>query len=29
LLAKIGLEVGGVDLEIERDKSPTEPLDFE
>ena len=29
LLAKIGLEVGGVDLEIERDKSPTEPLEFE
>ena len=29
LLAKIGLEVGGVDLEIERDKTPTEPLDFE
>ena len=29
LLAKIGLEVGGVDLEIERDKSPAEPLDFE
>lgn len=29
LLAKIGLEVGGVDLEIERDKSPIEPLSFE
>ena len=29
LLAKIGHEVGGVDLEIERDKSPAEPLDFE
>jgi plasmid stability protein len=29
LLAKIGLEVGGVDLEIERDKSPTEPFSFE
>ncbi len=29
LLVKIGLEVGGVDLEIERDKSPTEPLSFE
>ncbi len=29
LLAKIGLEVGGVDLEIERDKSPSEPLGFE
>jgi len=29
LLAEIGLEVGGVDLEIEREKSPTEPLNFE
>ena len=29
LLAKIGHEVGGVDLEIERDKTPTEPFDFE
>jgi len=29
LLAKIGLEVGGVDLEIERDKLPNEPLPFE
>jgi plasmid stability protein len=29
LLAEIGLEVGGVDLEIQRDKSPTEPLSFE
>ncbi|MEQ1528628.1 MAG: hypothetical protein ABL925_04870 [Methylococcales bacterium] len=29
LLAKIGLEAGGVDLEIERDKSPSEPLNFE
>ena len=29
LLAKIGLEVDGVDLEIEREKSPTEPLSFE
>lgn len=29
LLAKIGLEVGGVDLEIERDKLPNEPLSFE
>ena len=29
LLAKMGLEAGGVDLGIERDKSPTEPLDFE
>jgi len=29
LLAKIGLEVGGVDLEIERDKAPNEPPSFE
>jgi len=29
LLAKIGLEVGGVDLEIERDKLSNEPLSFE
>ena len=29
LLAKIGLEVGGVDLEIVRDKLPNEPLSFE
>jgi plasmid stability protein len=29
LLAKMGLEAGGVDLGIERDKSPSEPLDFE
>ncbi|MGD0960117.1 MAG: plasmid stabilization protein [Methylomonas sp.] len=29
LLAQIGLEVGGVDLDIERDKSSTEPLSFE
>ncbi|MEI6544461.1 MAG: antitoxin [Methylococcales bacterium] len=28
LLAKIGLEVGGADLEIERDKLPNEPLSF-
>ena len=28
LLSKIGLEVGGADLEIERDKSATEPLSF-
>jgi plasmid stability protein len=28
LLAKIGLEVGGVDLEIERNKTPNEPLSF-
>lgn len=26
LLAEIGREVGGVDLEIERDKTPTEPM---
>ena len=29
LLAKIGLEVGGVDLEVERDKLPNEALSFE
>ncbi|GFN47203.1 FitA-like ribbon-helix-helix domain-containing protein [Candidatus Regiella insecticola] len=29
LLAEIGREVGGVDLEIERDKTPTEPMSFE
>lgn len=29
LLAKIGLEAGGVELEIARDKSPAEPLSFE
>ncbi len=29
LLAEIGREVGGVDLEIERDKTPTEPVSFE
>ncbi|GAB7541044.1 MULTISPECIES: FitA-like ribbon-helix-helix domain-containing protein [unclassified Cupriavidus] len=29
LLAEIGREVGGVDLEIERDKIATEPLSFE
>ena len=28
LLAEIGREVGGVDLEIERDKSYTEPVSF-
>ncbi len=28
LLAEIGREVGGVDLEIERDKTPTEPVSF-
>jgi plasmid stability protein len=29
LLAAIGREVGGVDLAIERDKTPTEPVSFE
>lgn len=29
LLAEIGREVGGVDLEIERDKTPAEPVSFE
>ena len=29
LLAEIGREVGGVDLEIERDRTPAEPLSFE
>jgi plasmid stability protein len=29
LLAQIGREVGGVDLEIERDKTPTAPMSFE
>lgn len=29
LLAEIGREVGGVDLEIKRDKTPTEPMSFE
>lgn len=29
LLAEIGREVGGVDLEIERDKTPAEPMSFE
>ena len=29
LLAEIGREVGGVDLEIERDKTPTAPVSFE
>lgn len=29
LLAEIGLQAGGFDLEIERDKTPTEPLRFE
>ncbi len=29
LLAEIGLQAGGFDLEIERDKTPTEPMRFE
>ncbi|MBI3711471.1 MAG: Arc family DNA-binding protein [Burkholderiales bacterium] len=29
LLAEIGREVGGIDLEIERDKTPVEPMSFE
>ncbi|GHT81972.1 antitoxin [Betaproteobacteria bacterium] len=29
LLAEIGREVGGVDLEIERDRTPREPVSFE
>ena len=29
LLAEIGREAGGVDLEIERDRTPVEPLGFE
>jgi plasmid stability protein len=29
LLAQIGREVGGVDLDIERDKTPAEPMSFE
>jgi plasmid stability protein len=29
LLAEIGRETGGVDLEIERDKTPAEPMSFE
>ncbi|MEN9436784.1 MAG: antitoxin [Pseudomonadota bacterium] len=29
LLAEIGLQVGGFDLEIERDQSPAEPMGFE
>lgn len=28
LLAEIGREVGGVDLEIERDRTPVEPMSF-
>ena len=29
LLADIGQQAGGAELEIERDKSPTEPIRFE
>lgn len=29
LLAEIGREAGGVDLEIERGKTPAEPMSFE
>lgn len=29
LLAEIGREVGGIDLGIERDKTPAEPMSFE
>jgi antitoxin FitA len=29
LLAEIGRDVGGVDLEIERDRTPAEPMSFE
>ena len=29
LLAEIGREVGGVDLEIERNRTPVEPVSFE
>jgi len=29
LLANIGREAGGVDLDIVRDKTPSEPLSFE
>ena len=29
MLAEIGRELGGVDLVIERDKTPTEPISFE
>lgn len=29
LLAEIGREVGGIDLEIERDRTTTEPMSFE
>ena len=29
LLAEIGRELGGVDLQIERDRTPAEPMSFE
>jgi plasmid stability protein len=29
LLAEIGREVGGINIEIERDRTPTEPMSFE
>jgi plasmid stability protein len=29
LLAEIGREAGGVDLEIDRDRTPAEPVSFE
>ncbi|AOJ96553.1 Arc family DNA-binding protein [Burkholderia multivorans] len=29
LLAEIGREAGGVDLDIQRDKTPTDPISFE
>ncbi|MXN79239.1 Arc family DNA-binding protein [Burkholderia sp. 4701] len=29
LLAEIGREAGGVDLDVQRDKTPTEPMDFD
>ncbi|EJO53666.1 FitA-like ribbon-helix-helix domain-containing protein [Burkholderia multivorans] len=29
LLAEIGREAGGVDLDIQRDKTPTDPTSFE
>jgi antitoxin FitA len=28
MLAEIGREVGGVELDIEREKTPTEPVDL-
>ncbi|MGU7778958.1 FitA-like ribbon-helix-helix domain-containing protein [Burkholderia sp. PU8-34] len=29
LLAEIGREAGGVELDVQRDKTPTEPMSFE